>query len=323
MPGHPHSHRIRFGVGPLTAQVLDGPGDELATVLDVARTAEGSGLDEAWVSEHHLTGDGHIGSPLAVLAAIAATTRVIGLGTDIVIAPLYHPQRLFADAAQVAAMSDDRLLLGLGAGYRDLEFRAFGVARDERFARLEAAVHFLREEAGENGPRWPVLLGGLREPGVRRAGRLADGWIAPTLGHPDQLIRRLGWLDAERAFTRPFHVVVNMTVFAGDAPACGAARHGIVAVESRYLTWNGGQPSLAGAADGLPGHAIVGDPASCAEALQPWYQALEAMPANAIGHLNARLHFPGVGRADTLEAVRLFAAEVLPRVRAERAEPAS
>ena len=322
MPSHPPT-RVRFGVGPLTGQVLDSRADELATVLEVARAAEYSGLDEAWVSEHHLTGDGHIGSPLTVLAALAAMTRVIGLGTDVAIAPLYHPRRLLADAAQVAAMSDGRLLLGLGAGYRDPEFQAFGVSRADRFARLEAAVRKMRKEAGENAPRWPVLMGGLRETGVRRAGRLADGWIAPTLTRPGQLIRRVGWLDAERAFTRPFHVVINVTVFTGDAAACHAARRGIGAVESRYLTWSGAQSNLAGTESGLPCHAIVGDPAWCAQALEPWYHALAAMPANAIGHLNARLHVPGVGRDDTLQAVSLFAADVVPLLRAERSEAAS
>jgi alkanesulfonate monooxygenase SsuD/methylene tetrahydromethanopterin reductase-like flavin-dependent oxidoreductase (luciferase family) len=320
---------VRFGLGPLTGQALDGPADELATVLAATRLAEQSGLDDVWISEHHATGDGHISSPLAVLAALAASTSTISLGTDIAIAPLYHPQRLLADADQVSRLSGGRLMLGLGAGYRSAEFEAFGVPGRERFRRLEDAVRTLRSQqtAAAGGrsqaqlPRWPVLLAGMREAGVRRAGRLADGWIAPTLNHVGQLTRRIDWLAGEGAFSRQFHLVINLTVFVGDRAASRRARHGVSVVEQRYLAWSGesGQakvpgPPPAGTGPQIPPHAIVATAGECAEALAPWCQALLGTPANVIPHLSARLHFPGVGHDETLHSVQQFATQVVPRL---------
>jgi alkanesulfonate monooxygenase SsuD/methylene tetrahydromethanopterin reductase-like flavin-dependent oxidoreductase (luciferase family) len=338
--GTPVRQRVRFGIGPLTAQDFGGGTDELATTLDAAVAAEAAGLDGVWISEHHLTGDGHIGSPLMVLAALAMRTTRLTLGTDVALAPLYHPVRLSEEASLVHRLSSGRLLLGLGTGYRDCEFSAFGVDRRERFRQLVHTVGFLRADRAVGSPSapvtaggqhdWPILLGGLVEPSVRRAGRLADGWIAPTLTHPRQLARRIRWLGEEGAFDRPFHVVINISVFTGDAQMCAAARRGLTAVESTYARWNAEQrdPRPAGAhqAADTPAPWVIGDAAACVDALVPWHEALEALPASAVPHLNARLHFPGVGRGPTIEAVHRFGGDVIPALRAaggdQREDPA-
>ncbi|HVM52965.1 MAG TPA: LLM class flavin-dependent oxidoreductase [Acidimicrobiales bacterium] len=326
---------LRFGLGPLTGQTLGGTAaestEELALVVDAAVEAERAGFATVWVSEHHLSDDGYVGSPLLLLAAIARATSTIGLGTDVALAPLHHPLRLAEEAALVDHLSRGRLLLGLGTGYRDVELRAFGIEPARRVAALEHAVSTLRDAwAGRPvlggtvtpppfdpvGP--PILLGGYVERAVRRAGRLADGWIAPAMADPGQLATRLGWLADTGAFGRPFQIVVNIAAFVAD-DAWAVVGRGVVHVEERYRRWaseQGGAPGnvavrAPAVPDRPPAHVVVGPPDACAAALRPWYDALASAPAGVVAHLNVRLHYPGVGRDGTLDAIARFGSEAM------------
>ena len=131
-----------------------------------------------------------------LLAAVAAATRTISLGTGILLAPLAHPIRLAEDAAVVDLISAGRLILGLGLGWREEEFAGFELATADRVARLEQAVSVLRDawsregrvgDAGvsitpkpfrSGGP--PIWLGGVVDATVERSSRLADGFLAAS-----------------------------------------------------------------------------------------------------------------------------------------------
>ncbi len=95
------------------------------------------GFDSIWITEHHFVPDGYAPSPVTLLAAIAARTENVKLGTDILLLPLYHAVRLAEDLATVDLISGGRLMLGIGMGYRDEEFEAFGQTRRERVGRTD------------------------------------------------------------------------------------------------------------------------------------------------------------------------------------------
>jgi len=96
-------------------------------VAEMTRHADELGYAIAWFAEHHFSNYCLCASPLMMVAHCAGTTRRIKLGTAVVVVPLYNPARLLAEIATVDALSNGRLMLGIGAGYQPYEFERFGV----------------------------------------------------------------------------------------------------------------------------------------------------------------------------------------------------
>jgi alkanesulfonate monooxygenase SsuD/methylene tetrahydromethanopterin reductase-like flavin-dependent oxidoreductase (luciferase family) len=140
---------VQVGIGLFTGQVPPGSGrtfaQEYREVLDLVRLAETLGFDSAWVSEHHGGGDGYLPSLLPMLAAFAAATERMKLGTGVLLTPFHDPLRLAEDAAVVDQLSNGRLILGLGLGWREEEFRMWGQQPAERLRRTVETVEVLRK----------------------------------------------------------------------------------------------------------------------------------------------------------------------------------
>src|SRR2546423_10053614 len=130
---------VHIGIGLFTGQIPPASErtfeQEYREVLDLVRLAEALGFDSAWVSEHHGSSDGYLPSLLAMLAAFAATTSEIRLGTGVILTPFHDPVRLAEDAAIVDQLSGGRLTLRLRVAWREEEFRMFGVPVKVRRAR--------------------------------------------------------------------------------------------------------------------------------------------------------------------------------------------
>src|SRR5436309_8333911 len=189
---------LHIGIGLFTGQVPPDSSrtfvQEYREIVDLARLAETLGFESVWVSEHHGAGDGYMSSLLPTLAALAAATEHIKLGTGVMLTPFHHPLRLAEDAATVDLISGGRLILGLGLGWREEEFRMFGVPLRERVRRTVEAIDVLRRAwTGERfsyegrvyrydrvmitpaperpkGGTIPIWLGGSVQPGIQRAG---------------------------------------------------------------------------------------------------------------------------------------------------------
>lgn len=156
------------------------------------------GFDTVWISEHHFSPDGYCPSVLPMAAAVAARTRRVRIGSNVIVLPLHHPLRLAEDVAMVDALSGGRFDLGVGIGYRQEEFDTFGISLKERVSRLEEGIDLMRRAWTEpvvnhRGRHFvadgltvrpqpvqqpvPIWFGARAEVAVRRAGRLGDGFI--------------------------------------------------------------------------------------------------------------------------------------------------
>ncbi|HTT93365.1 MAG TPA: LLM class flavin-dependent oxidoreductase [Solirubrobacterales bacterium] len=160
--------------------------------LERIEGAERLGLDSVWFTEHHLFEDGYLPQPLMAAAAVAVRTTRMRIGTGVVLAPLRPPIEIAEQAAIVDILSGGRLELGLGAGYAEPEFAAFGVRSGDRFRLLERTLVEIPDlwESGRVTPpplqSPPPIWAGVSGPrGARMAGRLGLGllWLDPALHH--------------------------------------------------------------------------------------------------------------------------------------------
>ncbi|HYN63553.1 MAG TPA: LLM class flavin-dependent oxidoreductase [Candidatus Limnocylindrales bacterium] len=116
---------------------------------EMALTAEAIGLDSAWVGDHLLyqwEGQPSRGpwEAWTSLAAIAAVTERIELGPLVAATSFHNPAMLAKKAATLEEISGGRLILGLGAGWNETEYRAFGFPFDHRVSRFEEAFTVIR-----------------------------------------------------------------------------------------------------------------------------------------------------------------------------------
>lgn len=167
-----------------------------ATLAQIGE-AEKLGFDSVWLTEHHFCEDGYTPSPLVIAGAIGAGTQRMRIGTNLMLLPLHDPVRLAEDAATLSLTTNGRFDLGLGIGYRQLEFDQFGRKLSHRPSMMEEGVEIIRQAwSGEpvhfSGKRFSVaglrvtpapvqkpdlLLGGMAEPAIQRAARIGDGFL--------------------------------------------------------------------------------------------------------------------------------------------------
>lgn len=119
--------------------------DRYEQALAQACTAEQSGFDSVWLTEHHFSRHGIVSDSLTVLGHLAARTSAVRLGTAVSVLPLHHPLRLAEAAATVDQLSRGRLDVGLGLGYQPGEFAGFGVDIAEKQDRFTEALEVLRQ----------------------------------------------------------------------------------------------------------------------------------------------------------------------------------
>ena len=296
---------MKVGFGSLTCQA--GPGDgrtageRYRDALSLATEAERVGFDSVWLSEHHFFADGYTPSPLVLAAAVAARTERIAIGTGVLLAPLHHPVRLAEDAATVQLLSDGRLILGLGQGWKREEFERLGVEHARRATLLESTVRALREAWGEGPvtpkpvPPPPIWIGGMSEAAVRRAGRVGDVYLS-SWSDLEDFRRRVACArearpDVEVAIVLPtFAWIGDYEQHVGDA--------------FRYYV------SCFQRGDGSGATLVAGTPDEVAERMLAYQDA-----AGGSLSYTAEFAWPGLDRAVLAEAMALFAERVIPLVR--------
>jgi probable F420-dependent oxidoreductase len=206
-PGAP-ARSLRVGIFlPFGELMLDGATPRWADLLALARLAEDVGFDSLWLGDHmlmpfpdHPSGATGAWDCWSLLAALAAVTRRVELGPLVSCSGYRNPALLAKMADTVDEISGGRLVLGLGAGWAEREYRAFGYPFDHRASRFEEAIRIIRgllrdghvDVAGRfyqardcalrpRGPRPqgpPILVGTDRPRMLGATARHADQWNA-------------------------------------------------------------------------------------------------------------------------------------------------
>jgi probable F420-dependent oxidoreductase len=323
---------MRVGLSPLQS------GATFEETMRECERAEAAGFDSVWLGEHH-NSPALYPTPLIGLAAIAARTRRVRLGTGVLLLPLYHPLSVAEEGAMVDVISGGRLILGVGVGYAPEEFAAFGVPITERGSRMdEAAVLIQRlwaeEKVTHEGrhftltnatvgprpvqqPRPPLWFAGWIEPAIRRAGRLGDAWLGGPSARLDELATcvRL-YRDARKSAGRDpdgGDVALMRYVFVAESTERARVIAGAAfmrSFEQTYFRWPHpvvkrptGDLTVERLADA---RIILGDPASCIRQIARFQEDL------GLTYLICRVSAPGIPRDAATASLELFTREVMP-----------
>ncbi len=308
--------------------------DVYASTFEQIRQAEALGYDDIWTTEHHFIDDGYAPSLMAVCSAIAAQTSRVRIGTAVLLLPMHDPVRLAEDAATVDIISDGRLDLGVGLGYRLGEFEAFGIDWRTRGRRMDEASTILRQcwtpEAFSFDGRFyhytnvkvtpqpvqqpmPLLFGGLSAQAVERAARLGTGFIA---GAGADLIPL--YLERCAAYSRPPGTLVRGLPFdaIADDPdsAWSEIREHVYYQRRMYVEWLN-----------AAGTAVWPLPES-ADAIRASDPDIVVTPERAVRLIEEMLAehpeitgfywsplLPGLKPATALRSIERFARDVMPR----------
>jgi alkanesulfonate monooxygenase SsuD/methylene tetrahydromethanopterin reductase-like flavin-dependent oxidoreductase (luciferase family) len=256
---------LRFGMRSRTSDA-SARADMYAAALEMSAWAETRGCIAAAVSQHHVTDDGYLPSPVPFAAALAARTTTLPISVAALLLAFYEPVKLAEDLAIVDLLSRGRVSYVVGIGYRDEEFNLFGVDRRTRAALVEQRIGLLRrlwtgDRVEIDGRRvsvtplpftagGPMLAyGGGSVAAARRAGRLGMFFIAET--HDPTLETTYREAAAEAgvpavgcAFPPPG---VPLTVFVADDPdrAWDELGRYMLVDAIGYGRWNADRPGTA------------------------------------------------------------------------------
>ena len=304
-----------------------GSAEELA---DQAAVAERLGYGSFWLPEHHFGEAGSIPAPLLLLAAVAARTSKLRLATTSLLLPVRHPIHVAEEVAVLDRLSNGRVILGVGRGFRGALFSAFGVPAASKRDRFEANLRLVLDAwRGEpvafegdphGGAQKPVLLAPLpvQQPhppvwvaafgpkAIAQAGRLGLPYLASPIEplarlHENYARHREALPEAARA--APLAVPILRAVYASrDAARLRGVREAL-ARQAAALA-RASSPLLRRAAEApVDEWAIVGEPAAVADGVARYREEL------GMTHLLVRMQIPGVSR-DEAQASLARGAEI-------------
>jgi alkanesulfonate monooxygenase SsuD/methylene tetrahydromethanopterin reductase-like flavin-dependent oxidoreductase (luciferase family) len=319
----------------------DDPARRLAETLEQVRLVRALGFDSIWAGEHHLVPGFHYFPQLPLLLRIAAEAEGLWLGTHVTLLPLHNPVELAEIGAFLDLVSGGRFLLGVGLGYREEEFAAFGVPIAERVSRLTEGVEIIRrlwteDRVTHQGRHWqfadasirprplqsrpPILIGAQAEPAIKRAAKIGDGWLLVPTPTIETLAEQMALYRSARAAAKlpmPEHICRLYEVGCAEDEEAAYRRVAPYLLEkyASYAAW--GLGGVAQDRGGAPEEQLrrlakdrfaIGTPAQVVEALVAQHRA-------GITEVAMRVSWPGMGQDAILATIELIGRKVLPEVR--------
>jgi probable F420-dependent oxidoreductase len=310
--------------------------------LEQTRAIRDGGFDALWIGQHYLTFPEQFFQTTPLLARLAAEAGDMLVGTNLLLLPLHNVIDVAEQYATMDIITDGRLILGVGLGYRDPEYAAFGVERKTRAARFEERIEALKllwtqDHASFSGrhvrfadvsirprplqqPHPPIWIGAAADPAVKRAARLGDAWIATSVttftAIKEQVaLYRRARQDAGLPPAPELARCVELYVADDRRRAFEESAPHMAAKYRSYYAWgmDANVPGESGKTLSLEelvkDRFIIGTPDDCIRGCLAERDVLGAT------HLIVRFNFPGMPPEHVLRAIRLFAKEVLPAIR--------
>jgi probable F420-dependent oxidoreductase len=187
--------------------------------------------DHVIVPKENIEPYGHIYESVVMLAMLASVTQRVRLGTSIIVLPMRNPVLFAKQAASIDAASGGRMIVGVGVGWNEPEYKNLSANFKNRGRRLDEDIDLLRtlwssEKANFKGrytqitdsvfaplplrKEIPIWIGGNGEPSWQRAVRLGDAWHA-TGASPETVAEAVKYFHAHTP-ARPFTISARLNV---------------------------------------------------------------------------------------------------------------
>lgn len=336
------TERFQFG---LVVRGQAEHGEDISRRLDetlkFVRLADQLGFDSVTKTAHYSAHPFQMLQLVPTLARFTAEAPRLRLNAGVLLLPLFSPLHVAEEFATLDVLSRGKIILGVGLGYRDVEFKAFGVPRTQRARRFEANLLAIRRLWSEEKvsmktpyfeldeasclpkplqrPHPPIWVGANADPAVERAARLGDCWyIGPAVEIPALERQMVLYRRALDAAGKPFPAEVPMRreVFVAKnreeairlcAPYLGAKY-------AAYHAWGQDMPhddkGLGQDFASLIGDRfLIGSPDEVAEQIVALHRRL------GINHLVMSTEWAGMPESLAVETIEMIARELIPRVR--------
>lgn len=310
-------------------------------LLEQVALAREFGFDSIFVGQHFLTHPLQTIQPIPLLGRLAAEVGDMWLGTGIILLPLFHPVDVAEQIATLDTITNGKLIFGVGLGYEEEEFQAFGIDRKHRVGRFEESLeiikglwtddsvtyhgqHFSLTDAVPTNrpaqkPHPPIWIAANNHPAVRRAARMGDVLYASPHAHISTLEEQIGIYNQalkEIGKAEPEHIAVLRDCFVAETTAAAfevcepyiGHRYNVYVDQGQDKelpsedTWSQIFEDLA------RDRFIIGDPETCVRELKR-YEAL------GYNYIILEFQWADMDGAMALNCLRLLGEEVLPRVR--------
>ncbi len=224
-----------------------------------AELAEQCGYHSFWLPESHFAGPTSIPEPILLLAAVAARTTTIKLGTTSYLLPIRNALQAAEQVAVLDQLSGGRLILGLGRGFQKTMLDAFNVKPNEKRELLERNLTAMKAAwaggvfgSGEVGtvmsplplqqPHPPIWMAAFGPKALAQAGKMGAPYLASPMESLQQLEKNYALYNAaldDHSQSRPSEIAVMRTVFVSDDKAlCEKTIHGLEQLASTLKPGN-------------------------------------------------------------------------------------
>jgi alkanesulfonate monooxygenase SsuD/methylene tetrahydromethanopterin reductase-like flavin-dependent oxidoreductase (luciferase family) len=302
------------------------PGQNVAALLPdlvaQTRTARDAGFKSLWFPHHYLTGPLQMLQIVPMMAYLAQHAEGMQIGPNILILPLLNPVAVAEESATLDVLTGGNYVLGVGLGYREGEFTAFGMSLKERAPRLEEQVPLIRRLwSGEKvthkgrfyemndlaiglkpvragGP--PIWFAGTADAAIKRAARLGDAWmIVPSTTLPELMGQMRVYREALGGRVPDcFPMVRECYVGANHKTALEECQAALQYKYDAYASWGLEGRQKTAFEDLVRDRFIIGDAVFVKEEIARYREAL------GVDHFQMRCHWPGMEFEKTLASIR-------------------
>ena len=306
------------------------------------RAARDAGFDLIAMGQHYLSTPFQEIQTLPSLARLAAEAGTMRVAATVLLLPLLNPVDVAEQVAALDVICEGRFVFGVGLGYRDAEYEAFGVQREARVARLTEGLHVIKrlwaeEEVTHHGrffhltrarlglkpvqkPHPRIWFAANNDAAVERAARLGDAWVVNPHAKLSILEHQMGLYrktlqEAGKPFPPELPMIKELYVAPDRRSAVQECRPCLEAKYQAYASW--GQDKALPQEDSFDlafedlvrDRFIIGDPDDCVRELQRYVDAL------GVTCFIFRVQWPGMEQAKVLRTIKLLAEHVMPALR--------